>query len=124
MTVGATCRQIIQLQVEVCQRYEWHERSGHPGNTYYLSVGPYKNDLARWWAVKTNLSLRELQLDATNWVIDLERKRIFRIPQERAAVLGDLERLRNRLKSDTKPIHVDVDGNFVDEPGLEPTDWN
>ncbi len=123
VSVGDVCRWIIIVQVEVCQPFVRSHRADFPGNTYYLLIGPYGTDLKEWWKASKHRSLREMQLEATKWVIEDQTKRGFKYEEEKVAVLGGLARLRRRLESSNDPIRVDSAGGFINEPDLKPIEW-
>ena len=121
LPVGPVCHAIIAVQVEVWRPFA---QGGRPpqdrGPIFWV---PHGSGLKKWWAAHKKLTLHDIQLEGTKWVIDRQRERGFKYKEEEAAILGDLQRLKKRLESSDKPIRVDYHGRILDEPNLKRTIW-
>jgi hypothetical protein len=105
VSVGYVCYHIVALQAEVYQPLATLPMTGR------IWVPAGRENLAKWWESHKKLSLCEIQLEGARWAIERQRKAYFESDKERAAVLGDLERLIKRLQPPNKPIQVDCEGH-------------
>lgn len=116
LSVGDVCREIIALQVQVYQPLIDSLRH----NKLRLIWVPRSKD---WWLVHKDVTLREIQLEGVKEAIKYEGEREIGTKDERVAVLDGLNRLARRLEEKKEPIKVDLDGEYVDEPELDPANW-
>jgi len=115
--VGTVCYRIIAVQVQVYYRFvRLYSEPPCRLRPMWLPYPPGKEmkpAMEAWWAENKEKSLRDLQLESSRWALATERERGFSGPEEKAAVVGRLNRLIRRLKSSDEPILVDREGAFL-----------
>lgn len=118
--VSDVCSNLVRIQVEVYQPLVSHSRSSKP-LCFWVPGG--KEEMKKWWEAHKHSSLHEIQLEGARWALEHQRKARFANKAEESAVLGDLVRLIRRLESSNRPILVNSDGSYRNEPTLKPTEW-
>jgi len=116
--VGHVCYRIFLVQLEVYDPLMIYQNPTDP-NRFWVPREP--RNLEKWWKERENLSLREIQLEGAKWAYARQKQTNFLKEKTAAKVLGDLQRLIERLESSDKPIQVDFKGNFLNEPELKRT---
>jgi hypothetical protein len=118
LDVGGVCYRIVRRQVEVYKPFVRREFDGRVVPSWILkSTGeddPFKATRI-WWGKHKGKTLRELQIEATEWAMDYEVKKGFRDADHRKFYLDRLTEFLKKLKSSDHAIRVDRDGAFVGE---------
>lgn len=107
VSVGGACRSILEQQVTV-----YDDVISHP----FQHSGPYyfeeNRDLRKWWRERQHRTLRELQIEATEWVLlrlkhpsDRELRQLEqRTDEQRQDDIRKLGSFLDRLKASNQPV--------------------
>jgi hypothetical protein len=113
-SVGSVCFRVVRVQVELYCAYTRNDPRTDRQLRWLVRKGNESTQaLEAWWRKHNKKSLREMQLEATEWALAFERKRGFHNDEARRSIVVPLERLIDRLKNSHQPIRVDRKGWFL-----------
>jgi hypothetical protein len=107
-SVGSICRDLVRFHIEM---YRPHVRSfggsGMPGQPPYPRNPAFIEDAGgfnKWWKSRQEQSLAELQIEAIEWAIRLEKQKGFANPAEEERIVQALENQAAAIRRASKPI--------------------
>jgi hypothetical protein len=109
-TVGEVCREIVISRIEPYGHYTpgtGDPRSRPQRPSYCRKYLDTKDTATHWWQEHQNKTLREIQLEALDWIIAEEKAEDAK---KFAKDIEFLEETRNKLNASTKPLATSKTG--------------